>query len=219
MCIHEQLSTDEDSGKFASSPDFCHIFARQLNSYYRLAFLLTASHHRAERCTLASLDEALNADGIPRDLAEPWSKRTVIKNALHIARGEESNSEMTSQQREEVEDEFVAGPFDRIVSLNAFERFVLVLSVLEKISDSECSRLVGCAVSQIGPARLRALEQLSKFDGVEKQQSTQRQLSLLMLRGERALTRLRTEASKVMSQTVAVKAIAPKPPADARECI
>lgn len=219
MCIHEQLSRDDDSTGFANSPDFCHIFARQLNSYYRLAFLLTASHSRAEQCTLASLDEALNANGIPRALAEPWSKRTVIKNALHIARREAFDNEITSQQGEEVEEEFVAGPFDRIVGLKALERFVLVLSVLEKISDSECSRLVGCAVSQIGPARLRALEQLSKFDDVEKQQSTQRQLSLLMLRGERALTRLRTEASKVMSQTVAVKTIAPKPQADARECI
>jgi hypothetical protein len=35
--------------------------------------------------------------------------------------------------------------FDAIVALNAFERFVYVMSVLESQSDDDCSALLGCS--------------------------------------------------------------------------
>jgi DNA-directed RNA polymerase specialized sigma24 family protein len=209
MCGLEQPSV-ASQGVFASSSDFCRIFTRQLKSLYRIAFLLTTNHSYAEQCTLASLDEALNVDGIPRSSAESWIKRIIIKNALRMMRSESPHCEMPEPLLNGTTDEFTEWPFNAIIRLHPLERVVFVLSVLEKIAEDECSRLSGCAISEIGPARVRALELLSKLDASEKEKVTDRRLSTLLLRGERALTNLRRKARKKMSRTGGLHAIAAK---------
>jgi hypothetical protein len=172
MCVRQQLSVNEENG--ANSSDVCRIFAQQLNSLYKLAFLLTTKHSLAEQCTIASLDEALTVNGISKASAESWSKRAVIKNALRIVRREFFKTEMTLQGPEASKDEFTGWPFNAIISLQPLERFVFVVSILEKIPDCECSQLFGCAATEIVPARIRALEWLSIFETSEKEQSTGR---------------------------------------------
>jgi len=220
MCNHEQVSIGEDNGAFANSPAFCRIFIRQLNSLYKLGFLLTTNHFLAEQCTLASLDEALNAKGIPKSAAESWSKRLVIKNALRIVR-REFGGEMDLDWPVASTHEFIGWPFDAIIRLQLFERVVFVLSVLERFPDHECSRLLSCPISEIGAARIRALELLSKRDDSEKKTVTDRRLSIVLWRGERAMTKLRRKARKTMNRTVAVHATAPnvQPEPIALECI
>ena len=169
MCVHKQLSISEYNGAFAASSDFCRIFARQLDSFYKLALLLTTNHSLAEQCTLASLDQALTVKGISRASAASWSRRAVIKNALRIVRRE---IEVSVQRPEPSKDEFTGCPFHGIISLQPMERFIFVLSVLERIRDNECSQLFGCAVAEIAPARIRALEFLSTFKTSEKEQLT-----------------------------------------------
>lgn len=174
MCGHKKLSMSEDNGAFANSRDFCRIFARQLNSLYKLAFLLTADHSLAEECTLATHDHALTVNEISKASAESWSRRAVIKNALRIVRRE---IEVGLQRPEPSKDELSGSPFNAIISLQPMERFVFVLSVLEKIPDCECSELFGCAVTEIARARIRALEFLSMFENSDKEQLTGRHFS------------------------------------------
>jgi len=50
-----------------------------------------------------------------------------------------------------------------IVDLPAFERFAVVMSVLERYSDQECSLLLGCTPGDAAAARTRALERLGTF--------------------------------------------------------
>ena len=169
MCVHKQLSISEDNG--ANSPDFCRIFARQLNSLYKLALLLTTNHSLAEQCILASLDDALTVDGICKPSAESWSKRAIITNALCIVRRESFKTDLTLQRPEASDDDFIGWPFNAIIRLQTLDRFVFVLSIFEKIPDCECSQLFGCAVTEIVPARIRALEFLSKF-AAQKEQLT-----------------------------------------------
>jgi hypothetical protein len=51
--------------------------------------------------------------------------------------------------------------FDAIAGLNAFDRFVYVMSVLEKQSDDDCSNLLRCSPLDIAIARAMALERLA----------------------------------------------------------
>jgi len=173
MCGHKKLSMSEEHGAFANSRDFCRIFVRHLNSLYKLAFLLTADHSLAEQCTLATHDQTLTAYGISKAAAKSWIRRALIKNALRIVRRE---LEVGLQRPEPSKDEF-SSPFNAIISLQPMERFVFVLSVLEGISDCACSQLFGCAVPEIGPARVRALESLSTFQNSDKDQLTGRHFS------------------------------------------
>lgn len=175
MCVHKQLSISEDNR--TNSLDLCRIFAQQLNSLYKLAFLLTTNHSLAEQCTIASLDEALTVNGISKASAESWSKRAVIKNAIRIVRRECFKTDVTLQRPEISNDGFTGWPFNAIISLQPLERFVFVLSVLEKIPDCECSQLFGCAATEIVPARIRALESLSIFETSEKEQLMARHFS------------------------------------------
>jgi DNA-directed RNA polymerase specialized sigma24 family protein len=45
--------------------------------------------------------------------------------------------------------------------LPIFDRFVFVMSVLERYSDRDCALLLGCASADILPARIRAFRQMS----------------------------------------------------------
>ena len=47
-----------------------------------------------------------------------------------------------------------------VLELEAFERFVYVITVLERYSDQECSVLLGCTRRDVVAARTRALQQI-----------------------------------------------------------
>jgi DNA-directed RNA polymerase specialized sigma24 family protein len=51
--------------------------------------------------------------------------------------------------------------FAAILALSAFERFVFVMSVLEKQSDEDCSMLLGCSRRDVMIARELALKRLA----------------------------------------------------------
>jgi hypothetical protein len=63
---------------------------------------------------------------------------------------------------ENVPPEMQAYPdFARIVALNSFERFVFIMSILEKYSAQECSLLLGCSRRDVTKARIPALRHLA----------------------------------------------------------
>ena len=51
-----------------------------------------------------------------------------------------------------------------ILGLEGFERFVFVLSVLERCSDQDCSVLLGCSRQDVREARIRALQHVAESD-------------------------------------------------------
>jgi len=51
--------------------------------------------------------------------------------------------------------------FARIVGLNSFERFVFIMSILEKYSDQECSLLLGCFQRDVINAQTAAIRHLA----------------------------------------------------------
>jgi hypothetical protein len=50
---------------------------------------------------------------------------------------------------------------DAVIALPDFNRFVFVVSVLERYSDYYCSLLLGCSVQDVYSAREKAFEQLT----------------------------------------------------------
>lgn len=48
-----------------------------------------------------------------------------------------------------------------VLALEPFERFVYVMTVLERYSDQDCSLLLGCARRDVVAARTRAFEQIA----------------------------------------------------------
>jgi hypothetical protein len=57
-------------------------------------------------------------------------------------------------------------PFVAILSLDTFERFVFVMSILEGQSDAECAFLLRCSRRDVMMARVLALKRQSNTDAL-----------------------------------------------------
>ncbi len=147
---------------YAMPADFCRMFADDVDHLYTLAWLLTADRHKAEQCLVAGLEDCLQGNAVFREWAHSWARRTVVKNAIRMTfpsllRNETLRNETKTAAGIPEPDTQAAA----ITSLKPFDRFVYVLSVLEKYSDRECSMLLECAVEKVVHARTRALQVLA----------------------------------------------------------
>jgi hypothetical protein len=142
--------------------DFCTVFNDDLDHLYTLSLLLTADHHKAEQCFVAGLEDCLQGNPVFREWAQSWATRTVIKNAIRIispSRNEEKRmAEDDDLSEPALEADNPAAGITRV--LQPFDRFVYVMSVLEKYSDRECSILLDCTVEEIVRARTQALQRI-----------------------------------------------------------
>jgi DNA-directed RNA polymerase specialized sigma24 family protein len=142
---------------YAMPADFCQMFEDRLDHLFTLALLLTADRSRAEQCVVAGLEDCLHANAVFREWAHSWARRTVVKNAIRIISPSTLRNEAKTAAGIPEPDTLA----DAITSLKPFDRFVYVLSVLEKYSDRECSMLLECAVERVMAARTRALQALA----------------------------------------------------------
>jgi DNA-directed RNA polymerase specialized sigma24 family protein len=151
--------------KYASSGDFRRIFHEETDSLYRLSFLLTADREKAEQCFVSGLEDSLNGSPVFKEWAHSWARRAIIQNAVRVINPRpmeertpssfNSNGKtMTAEQAE------IAAVLEAVLDLGPFERFVYVMSVLERYSDQDCSVLLGCAQRDVIAARIRALQQI-----------------------------------------------------------
>ena len=160
---------------YASSDDFCRIFDENMNSFYLLAFLLTADQGSAEQCFVSGLEDAVGGNPVFREWAHSWARRMIIQNAVRLIkpRSADGSGRLKSGS---VESDYKTIPAERQVEISAllglepFERVVYVMTVLEHHSDHECSVLLGCARRDVPPARTRALEQVGRQVGMQDRQ-------------------------------------------------
>jgi hypothetical protein len=146
---------------YASSDDFHRIFYEENDSLHRLSFLLTADREKAERCFVSGLEDSVNGGPVFKEWANSWARRTVIQNALRVIKPHpvEEHAPLsfeggsTTLAVEQVE----TAP---VLQLEPFERFVYVMSVLERYSDLDCSLLLGCDRRDVIAARIRAFQQI-----------------------------------------------------------
>ena len=141
--------------------DFCEVFNDHLDHLYTVSLLLTADYPKAEQSFLAALEDCLQGNPVFRQWAQPWATRAVIKNAIRIISPLQNETDTTTENYDLTEATSEAGiPRAAITRLRPFERFVFVMSILEKYSDRECSILLDCTVEEIVCARTQALQRL-----------------------------------------------------------
>ena len=144
--------------EYAKHADFCDVFKKDTKPLYLLAFLLTANHEESEQCFLSTVEEAFNGQAVFKEWARIWVKRRLIENAIEII---SPGSARNGQKR----DLWGAGQFenceiDSVTKLDAFERVVFVLSIMERHSNRDCALLLECSMNEVTQARMRALRLL-----------------------------------------------------------
>lgn len=144
-------------GGYATRADYCRIFQDDMSRLYLLSFLLTADHATAEKCYVDSIDNAVKGYPVFTERARSWSKRTVVQSAIRLVFPERVQGEARAAGLESSGNSVI----DIVIRLAPLERFVFVMSVLERYSERECSVLLNCAVQEVVDALLRALRAIS----------------------------------------------------------
>ena len=99
------------------------------------------------------------------DWARSWARRTILKHAIRmIMPAPEHMDNLSLISLKGAPTLGKNNLFAAIVALSAFERFVFVMSVLEKQSDEDCSMLLGCSRRDVMIARELALKRLANTD-------------------------------------------------------
>jgi DNA-directed RNA polymerase specialized sigma24 family protein len=155
------------AGAYATATDFQQIFTDDVNSLYLLSLLLSGDHEKAEECFVAGIGESTKANHVFKEWAHSWARRTIIQSAIRVIAPRERSATA-------IRNPFDAAAMDRvplvlhsevraILELAPFERFVFVMSVLERYSDNDCSILLGCPRRDITTTRARAMQQLVRL--------------------------------------------------------
>jgi hypothetical protein len=150
--------------EYTKRTDFCEVFEQDTGLLYLLAFLLTANHKESEQCFVSTVEEAFKEQTVFNGWARSSVRRRLIENAIEIV---SPATERNGQQR----DLWSAGPretrgeceIDTVTKLAPFERFVFVMSILERYSNWDCSLLLGCSMNKIAQVRMNALRRLPDF--------------------------------------------------------
>lgn len=154
---------DEQATPYATAADFGLIFEQDMSSLHLLSFLLTADEGKAEQCFVAGLEDSVTGNRVFKEWARNWARRAIIQNAVRMMNprplegGGGSNSALSNH----TETTLPAAPVElaAVLELASFDRFVFVLSVLERYSDHDCALLLGCSRRDVLAARTRALQQ------------------------------------------------------------
>jgi len=115
---------------YAKHADFCEVFEQDTRLLYLLAFLLTTNHTESEQCFVLTVAEALKEETVFKEWARSWVRRRMIENAIGIVspasgrNGQERDPWSAGQQGE--------CEIDTVTKLDPFERFVFVMSIMER---------------------------------------------------------------------------------------
>ncbi len=161
---------EERATPYPTVADFLRTFNEEMHSLYLLSFLLTADHDKAEQCLVAAMGECVEGSGVFMDWARSWIRAAVLKYAIQMIKPAPEHADYVS---------FISlkrsatppgnNPFAAILLLDAFERFVFVMSILEGQSDEECAILLRCSRRDVMMARLLALKRQSSTDALAEE--------------------------------------------------
>ena len=152
---------------YANHTDFCDLFRADTKRLYLLAFLLTANHAESEQCFVSTVEQAFKEQAVFKEWVRSWVKRLLIENAIEIVspasarNGQKRDLWGAGQHETQKECEI-----DTVTKLDVFERFVFVMSILERFSNWDCALLLECSMSKVAKARMRALRKLSDLAGL-----------------------------------------------------
>jgi hypothetical protein len=148
---------------YASSADFCRIFYEETERLYLLSFLLTADPEQAEQCFASGLEDSVEEGPVFKEWACWWARWAIIRSAVRVIKPrpmvENASSSCNWSDKKQVSEQ---AEIAAVLELRPFERFVFVMSVLERYSDQDCSDLLGRVRQDVIAARIRALRQIGR---------------------------------------------------------
>jgi DNA-directed RNA polymerase specialized sigma24 family protein len=156
----------ESRGAYATPADFKQVFTEDVNSLYLLLLLLTGSPDKAEQCFVEGIGEATKGNYVFKEWARSWARRTIIQSAIRLivpmgnCKTIGRNADLTRGMNKIPM--ILHSEVRAILDLAPLERFVFVMSVLERYSDNDCSILLGCTRREIATIRTRAMQQLGR---------------------------------------------------------
>lgn len=119
------------SSEYMLPQDFCRLFESAMPNLHLLALLLTGDQQKAEKCFVTGLEDCVQGNPVFKEWAQSWAKRSIIRRAIGMmspAIGRDRN--FANHNLEQMEQ--IRFPYLAIMGLPPFERFVLVLTVLER---------------------------------------------------------------------------------------
>jgi hypothetical protein len=157
MFHHEKREVANFRADYAKRADFCEVFERDMKPFYMLAFLLTANHKEAEQCFASTVDEGCEENSVFKAWVASWVKRCLVRKAIQVVF---SCSARSDERRnfwcEELGKPTLINVVNRVTGLEALERFVFVMSILEGYSTRDCSLLLNCTMESVVQLRARA---------------------------------------------------------------
>jgi DNA-directed RNA polymerase specialized sigma24 family protein len=149
---------------YATGADFCRIFEEDMSPLYLLSFLLTGDQTMAERCFVRGLEDSAKGNAVFKEWAQSWARRTIIQSAIQMIGPQPTDSSRSTATSDGSPGRVLIGRAEiaAVVELPSFERFVFVLSVLERYSDQDCSLLLKCTRGDVFAARGRAVQKIGR---------------------------------------------------------
>jgi hypothetical protein len=161
---------EERATPYPTVADFLRAFDEEMHSLYLLSFLLTADHDKAEQCLVSAMGECVEGIGVFMDGACSWTRAAVLKQAIQMIKpAPEHMGHVPFITLKRLATPPGDNPFAAILLLDAFERFVFVMSILEERSDQECAILLRCSRRDVMMARLLALKRQSSIDALAEE--------------------------------------------------
>jgi hypothetical protein len=165
--LHSMDFVDERATPYPTATDFFKTFNEEMHNLYLLSFLLTADPDKAEQCLVSAMGECVEGVGVLADWARSWTRGAVLKHAIRMIQPAPDTTDhipFFSLKRAAMPAE--THPFAAILLLDAFERFVFVMAILEGQSDEECATLLRCSRCDVMIARVLALKSQSTTDAL-----------------------------------------------------
>jgi hypothetical protein len=108
-----------------------------------------------------TVEEALKGETVFKEWARSWVSRRIIENAIGIvspASGRKGQQRDLWGAREPAKQRECE--IDTVTKLDRFERFVFVMSIRERLSIWDCALFLGCSMTKIAQAGMKALRRL-----------------------------------------------------------
>jgi len=163
-------TSNREATPYASFADFCLVFMQNMDRLHLLSFLLTGEHALAEKCFVSGIDNSQKGNPVFREWALSWARRSIIQSAIQLIQPEITHDSVSSSMSGSGESHSTAPPAEiaNILALPQFERFVFVISVLERYSSQECSLLLKCTRGDVIAARHWALQQIARAADLQR---------------------------------------------------
>lgn len=156
--------------EYATREDYCKLFAENEESLYLLSFLLTVNREKADQCVVTGLGDCVEGNFVFKEWANSWARRIIIRSAIRLMAPRPSykvpaliavDSVEVDNLLMQLQDTALAG----VLTLADFDRFVFVLTVLEKYSEQNCALLLGATHREVKESRERALQHIADSAG------------------------------------------------------